>query len=111
MISSLALTVENPLNDPNGKLVEVVNIVNYCTTAIFTVEAFIKIVANGFICNGKDSYLRNSTNILDFLIVIPSLVAILPFKTQLSFFKIIRIIRLLRPLRFIGKNENLRISI
>ena len=40
----------------------------------FIVEAILKILAYGFIMNGKDSYLRSFGNILDFLIVIVSIV-------------------------------------
>ena len=70
-----------------------------------------KTVATGFLFNGPASYLRNPSNIVDFAIVVPSLFSYLPINTDLKFFKIIRMVRLLRPLRFIGKNENLRISI
>ena len=75
------------------------------------VEAVAKIVAKGLFFNGSESYLRESTNILDFIIVVPSVFSMLPIKMELSIFKIIRMFRLLRPLRFIGKNENLKISI
>ena len=74
-------------------------------------EAIVKIIAVGFVSNGPNSYLKNTTNILDFVIVVPSLITLLPIQMDLQFFKIIRMFRLLRPLRFIGKNENLKISI
>jgi len=40
------------------------------TTIIFTLEALVKIIANGFLLNGKHSYLRQFSNIFDFIIVI-----------------------------------------
>ena len=111
MVSSIALTVEHPLNDPEGTTVFLLKSCDYVTTSIFVVEAVVRIVAAGFLLNGPQSYLRNVSNILDFVIVVPSLISFLPITMDFKIVKIIRMVRLLRPLRFIGKNENLRISI
>jgi len=110
-VSSIALTIEHPLNDPEGKTVKILKILDYCSTLVFAFEAMAKIVAKGFAFNGPESYLREATNILDFIIVVPSVISCFPIEMELSIFKIIRMFRLLRPLRFIGKNENLKISI
>jgi hypothetical protein len=45
------------------------------------------------------------------VIVVFSLIALIPGSGDLSFFKIIRLVRLFRPLRVISKNENLKLSI
>ena len=75
-------------------------------------EAHLKIpiVALGFLVNGKDSYLRNPWNIIDFFIVIISLVSIFS-SSDLDVFKVIRVMRLLRPLRVIQRNEGLKVAV
>jgi len=70
-----------------------------------------KVISDGFLFNGPKSYLKNPNNLLDFFIVVPSVIELFPLGTDLSFFKIMRMVRLLRPLRVIGKNENLKTSI
>jgi len=71
----------------------------------------IKILAYGFVFNGPESYLRNYWNIIDFVIVSFSLVDLIFDNLSLGIFKVLRLLRVLRPLRLISKNEGLRISI
>ena len=68
-------------------------------TGIFCVEALMKIITFGFIFNGKSSYLRDSWNILDFSIVIISLISMSIIDSDVSFIKVLRVARILRPLR------------
>jgi Ion transport protein len=70
IISSIQLGVDNPLNDPDSTFSKVIIIVDYTVTAIFSIEALMKIIANGFLLSGSRSYIRDSTNILDFLLII-----------------------------------------
>ena len=78
---------------------------------IFTLEAVLKIIYHGFVFNGKESYLQNSWNILDFLIVVLSVSSLFFSGQDMKAFKIIRLIKVLRPLRMISKNQGLKISI
>jgi hypothetical protein len=70
LTSCVQLSLENPLNDPNGSLTLALFYVDIVTTIIFTLESILKIIAYGAIFNGSKSYLRNYWNIIDFLIVI-----------------------------------------
>jgi hypothetical protein len=110
-ISSIALAFENPLNDPEGTTAQVLRVMDIVTTTLFTMEVIIKVIAVGFIVNGKTSYIRETWNILDFIIVIISIISLFPIEAKISVFKIIRMARLLRPLRIISKNQNLKLSI
>ena len=67
---------------------------------VFAIESIVKIVAYGFIL-GKNTYMRNSWNILDFIIVLSSLVGD-------SELKLIRLIRVMKPLRTIRRIPTLR---
>ena len=87
---------------------------------IFLFEAVIKIIALGFAFD-EGSYLRDNWNKMDAIIVICSFfefhnAASKYFYTDneytsLEFLKIIRLLRTLRPLRFISHNDNLKLII
>jgi Trk-type K+ transport system membrane component len=79
-------------------------IIDCFTTAIFTLEAILKIVTLGFLFCGKNSFLRNSWNILDFIIVIFSIIGATPYVDSIQ---VIKMLRIMRILRIIGKNEGL----
>ena len=70
----------------------------------FTLESCLKILALGFWCEGKTAYLRDSWNMLDFIIVLLGWFAIMQdFKvfgeSESANFTAFRTIRVLRPLR------------
>ena len=95
ILSSFLLAMESPLDDPNGTKVIVLDQINLCITIIFLVGVILKTIAVGFLFNGPDSYLRDGWNIIDFLIAIVSLAA--------TFMKVIRMIKILRPLRMVSR--------
>ena len=69
-------------------------------TGIFCIEAMIKIITMGFIFNGRKSYLLQLWNLLDFSIVMLSLISLFG-NSDFSFIKVLRIARILRPLRLL----------
>jgi hypothetical protein len=69
LTSTVALTLENPLQDPNGQLINILFYFDIVFTIIFCFEFVVKVVYFGFMFNGSNSYIRNSWNILDFIIV------------------------------------------
>lgn len=112
VFSTIMLTLENPLDDPEGSFTKSLKYIDMGVTALFTLELLIKILANGFLFNGKNSYLRVPANIMDFFIVIISIVSLsLGSAVKLGFLKVLRLIRVLRPLRMISRNPGLRIAI
>jgi hypothetical protein len=80
-------------------------------TAVFSAEALIKIVVLGFYFNGNKSYLRKSWNKLDFLVIFVSILTYLPLGTTLTFYKSMRLLRILRPLRMIDRNPGLKLAV
>lgn len=80
IISSITLVMDNPLADPDSSFMIVLKYVDIVFTILFTIEAFIKIVASGFIYNRLGPilpYLKNPWNILDFFVVAASLIDLL----------------------------------
>ena len=61
--------------------------------------------------NGPESYLRVSWNIMDFFIIIFSLISIIFSNLNIEFIKVIRMLRVLRPLRLISRNDGLKIEV
>ncbi|EGR33899.1 voltage-gated sodium channel alpha subunit isoform k, putative, partial [Ichthyophthirius multifiliis] len=116
ILSSISLAIDNPLNDNNSALKIFLHNLDIFFTVIFYIEAFIKIIAQGFIFNykqNKNAYLRNKWNILDLTILITSIIdlaEISQYKTLKSI-QSLRALRVLRPLRLVQRNESLKLLV
>uniref|UniRef100_A0AAY4EXT0 Voltage-dependent L-type calcium channel subunit alpha n=1 Tax=Denticeps clupeoides TaxID=299321 RepID=A0AAY4EXT0_9TELE len=95
--------------------------VEYLFLIIFTVEAFLKVIAYGLLCH-PNAYLRNGWNLLDFIIVVVGLFsAILEQATKVEGgtpiggkaagfdVKALRAFRVLRPLRLVSGVPSLQV--
>ena len=112
VFSSALLTFESPLMDPEGDLAKMLNVIDFWVTMIFTFEMTAKILSYGLIFNGPDSYLKSPWNILDFIIVTMSLFLIIfNIHGQGGSVKIVRMMRILRPLRMINRNPGMKLVI
>ena len=80
-------------------------------TSAFFIEALLKIIAAGFLINGRSSYLLDPWNMLDFIIVIGASVSVFLESGGYSFVKVLRVVRILRPLRLIRRAEGLKLAI
>jgi hypothetical protein len=69
--------------------------IDFATTIVFIAEFVIKIIAEGFIF-GKGAYLTKTFNIMDFLILALSIVAVTPIANRLKVFKMFRVFSALR---------------
>jgi len=76
----------------------------------FLLEAFIKSIALGF-CVEKGTYLRDYWNIWDFVIVVTSLVDVFTADFTMPVVKFFRVLRTLRPLRFVSHNVNMKMVV
>lgn len=70
LLSSLTLALQMPSLDRDAILYQVLNVMDMVFVVLFALEAAMKGLVKGFLFNGRDSYLQNAWNILDFLIVI-----------------------------------------
>ncbi len=70
IVNSIALALDNPLNDPKSDMSYNLVVLDYAFTALFVLEAIAKIIADGFYNCGKTSYILNSWNVLDFFVII-----------------------------------------
>ena len=109
--SSITIAIDNPLNNPNSRLSKVLFVVDSIFTFLFLLEAILKIIATGFFTSSinRKPYMCNGWNILDFVVVVSSLIdftlGVAGISTStLKALKALRTIRALRPLRVISRN-------
>ena len=99
-ISSISLALDNPLLDPDSALANSLSEIEVVTTILFTVEMALKVCAHGFFFM-PGSYLRNSWNVLDFIVVVISVFQLFTDSSgSLQGLKSLRALRALRPLRY-----------
>ena len=108
LISGIGLSLERPLHDPDSTLIKVICWIDIITTAVFIIEAILKNFAFGFFFNGPQSYFKSFWNIVDFLIVIFSIVAISPISKH---FKMVKMLRVARFLKLVRKNEGMQLAV
>lgn len=143
LISSITLVIDGPLSNPDDGVIVFVGYLDNCFTVLFTIEASIKIIALGFlftnqkvINKGQTAYLRNPWNILDFIVVVASLVDFIVtvqtstaaaltdlaasgsaggeggnLSSSLSSLKALRALRALRPLRMISRDPGMKLIV
>eukprot|EP00947_MAST-08B_sp_MAST-8B-sp1_P003925 g3925.t1 len=120
VISSITLAIDNPLNNPNSDMATVLKYIDVVMTTLFTLEMLLKIVVRGFVLRPfPQAYLHEGWNVLDFAIVIVSILGIVPFLTgqeassdpSLKSLRSLRTMRALRPLRMISRAPGLRLVV
>ena len=108
MISTFTLAMEEPLDDPDSLSRQLLAIIDKTMTVIFLIEATLKIITVGFLFNGKQSYLREASNILDFMIVVSALIS-WTTDADIAVMKVLRTVRVLRPFRIFSRLKILEI--
>ena len=79
-------------------------------TAIFTLECVLKTIAYGFLLN-HNAYLRDFWNILDFLVVVTSYIALVPQFENFEFFRALRMFRVIKPLRVVNRYPKMKVLV
>ena len=119
IISSINLSLQNPLLDASSTLVIVSNYIDIITTVIFSVEIMVKVIWKGFLFNGKDSFLRSTDNFIDFCSVVGSIITLSTLFTNKNLHetlkgtsvKMFRLWRLTRVFLIIKFNKGMKIAV
>ena len=121
-LSCLVLAINDPLDtDPESTRNTALRYSSIVLTSIFLVEVGMKVIAMGFLLH-KRAYLRDSWNVLDFVVVMVSAItdylpATLLFAATQGSEEVsgvliaVRTLRALRPLRVIRRNRELRLVV
>ena len=112
-LNSLFLAIEEPgLGDGYSK--KTLELFGNLISALFCAECALKIFVMGFV-RGKHAYLKDNYNILDFLIVIFSILSwVLEYMNtgvDITYLKVLRALRALRPLKLVSKNEGMKLVV
>ena len=110
VLSTIFLVLDTPFLNPKGDLAIFLKTMDVIMTVLFTMEMVAKIIAMGFLFP-KSAYLRNTRNILDFVVVGVSIVSLTPAGESIGWFRSIRTLRTLRPLRMINRNPALKLIV
>ena len=115
IFSSIMLAIDDPLASDDRTIKVFVSNVGWFFTIAFIIEMLLKIVVLGFIHSKTPSmpaYLRSGWNILDFCVVVISILTIMaesvPALKVVSSLKALRTFRALRPLRLISRLEGMK---
>lgn len=120
MLSSILLCVDTPLLNPETVYSKIFSYLDQLFALLFLIEALLKIFAMGFFCNkfpGIKGYICNAWNMLDFTVVMCSLVDFgFSFSSSvdtstLKSLKALWAIWALRPLWMISRNEGLKVVV
>lgn len=74
LLQSIILAIDTPLDDPESTKNKVLEKINLVFTVFFLIEITIKCIAFGILLNGTNSYFRDIWNIIDFIIIILSVI-------------------------------------
>eukprot|EP00756_Hemistasia_phaeocysticola_P019247 Hpha_TRINITY_DN15647_c4_g2::TRINITY_DN15647_c4_g2_i1::g.101185::m.101185/K04838/SCN5A; voltage-gated sodium channel type V alpha len=112
LLSTAALAMNNPIAAPDARIPQALDQIDLFLTIAFDVEAFLKIVAHGFLL-APESYLRRDAwNRLDFVIVVVSnLTLAMQNASGTEQLALLRMMRTLRPLRFINRFPGLKLVV
>ncbi|CAG5097992.1 Oidioi.mRNA.OKI2018_I69.XSR.g15322.t1.cds [Oikopleura dioica] len=112
----ITIAMERPTLADDSPERALLNVSNHLFTLVFFIEMNIKVLALGFYC-GSDAYLRSGWNVLDFLLVVCSIVdtffVILSDSSPkiLGILRVFRLLRTLRPLRVISRAPGLKLVV
>lgn len=109
LVSSFTLIIQTYNNETwNYVINEILSYLDKIISYSFLIEFLMKIITFGFfLC--PNSYLRDPWSWLDFFIIVTSIIDWMFTNVNYPFIKVLRIFRVLRPLRFLTHYENLRI--
>ena len=116
ILNCFCMALDSPYLQPDSSRAIFLKWMDILFTFIFVGEMLIKIIATGFLWNGEPSYLRDSWNRLDFIIVVIScvdfiLTYILVVDGDIGIMKVFRGVRCVRPLRMLTKLRGLQMLV
>jgi len=112
LISSVALAIDGPLIDPQSSLKKGLVVLDYLCAAIFILESSLKIVSLGLYFQPR-AYLKCHWNLLDFFVVVVSIVGISAQRAggKIKSLRSLRALRAFRPLRMIKQVPSMKVVV
>jgi hypothetical protein len=104
LFNSIMLALDDPTTSAKNSTLLIID--SFFLWA-YTVECVLKIIGMGFLFN-KGAYLRDGWNVMDFIIVVSSLIPVIFGNTSVNLSSL-RSFRVLRPLRTISSIKSLKV--
>ncbi len=109
--SSILLAIDTfYLGNPDASVTDVTAVFTDIFIGLFALEAVMKALAYGFVFD-TGSYLRDFWNVMDFCIVVASLVDLSMTQIDIPMIRILRLLRTFRPLRFVSRNVHMKVMV
>ena len=110
--SSIKLATDTYMGNqaPDSKALRISKTIDDTFNWLFISEMTVKLISLG-LCMDEGSYLRDPWNCLDFFIVNSSILDMALANLDIPFIKILRMLRALRPLRFITHNVAMKMIV
>lgn len=109
--SSVCLSIDSPLNDPNSTLAQVLSTLDLVFVIFFTFEMTVRLIALGVFMS-PGAYMRSGWNVLDGAIVGVSWLSFFTDgNAQYRSLRALRALRALRPLRVVRRLPGLRLVV
>lgn len=109
LASSTCLALDNPLANPDSTSTKTLRVFDLAFTIIFIVEMVVKILGYGLVFR-QSAYLRNAWNVLDFIVVIISILNLANIGPG-KVLRVLRTLRVLRPLRMVKRLPELKLVV
>ncbi|KXZ47565.1 hypothetical protein GPECTOR_34g724 [Gonium pectorale] len=106
LLNCMAMAMENPYITPGSSMEKALVWSNVGFTALFSVEALLKMFAYTFV-----AYIKRITNQVDFLIVVTSLLEIIlmTVSSSVGVVSALRVLRAIKPLRLLTRSAGMRL--
>ncbi|EKX42225.1 hypothetical protein GUITHDRAFT_55227, partial [Guillardia theta CCMP2712] len=104
ILSCIMLALDSPIEE--NMVIKPQNVlkVEYALFTMFSLEFLVKVLDHGFYWEHPQAYLRSTWNILDFTILLCSILDFMGFANL----AVVRVLRVVRPLRFFNKFASLQ---
>jgi hypothetical protein len=106
LLNCFFLSLERPTLDQDSPLASTLRGMDFFFAFVFLFEMVAKMIAHGFWMPEGRGYFRNNWNILDFFVVLVSLVSL-----GAPQFAVARALRALRPLRLVVRSKNIQVVV
>ena len=102
-------TIPRSLNDPDGIKIKTATYINISCTGFFLAEIISKIIVNGLLTNGPDSFLHSFINIV---VILSTILTIIEFAVRTEnhiLSQVFKFIKICRVIRLVNMNKGFRL--
>jgi len=110
LASCVFLAMEEPALAEGSATYEFLQLMNYVLTGVFTIECLLKVIGLG-LWQGEKAYLNSGWNVLDFVIVLISIMSLVFASAGVKALRSMRALRALRPLRLVSRLKGLKVVV